>query len=437
MSAAPALIDTPEITQYKTLETIIAEHEARNEKIFYDIATPAGEKEARSIRFKLQTVAGDVERARKAAKSVALEFGRKVDAQAAAMEARVRALIEVHDAKIRAKEAKEQARRSALQLKVDTIAAYGADCTANILTGQVTSADLCKAIDALTGHAVTAEEYADFAPSAEEAKKAALLRLAELLNLATAEEKKRADAAAKDAELEALRREKEARDRQQAQEDARRAAEAQAAADTAAAEKRAQEAEQARLEAIRKAEQAAKDAEIAALHAKVKAAEDAEAARVKAEAEKAAAVAAAAEEARLAGIRAAEKAEKDRLAAEQAAKDAETARLAAIAKAEADRVEAARKAEADKQAAIEAERAAAKAEADRVEARRQADELNAQIQREAKERDAANRKKITWEIVEAINKVEFFEQYPMDEEIRLHIAEAIVAGKIPHVTVNF
>lgn len=83
--------------------------EESKDKVF-DYRDKKGEKAARSWIAQLRKIKASVERARKEAKSVHLERGRRVDETAKLLTAAVQGLIEPHETEIKAIEAEEQAR---------------------------------------------------------------------------------------------------------------------------------------------------------------------------------------------------------------------------------------------------------------------------------------------------------------------------------------
>jgi colicin import membrane protein len=74
--------------------------------LVFDYASPKGNKEARSHVFSLRKVGASLEKARKEAKSAALEYGRLVDSKAKEIDAEITTLIDVHDKPLREIEAK-------------------------------------------------------------------------------------------------------------------------------------------------------------------------------------------------------------------------------------------------------------------------------------------------------------------------------------------
>jgi hypothetical protein len=183
---------------------------------------------------------------------------------------------------------------------------------------------------------------------------------------------------------------------------------------SAAKKREEQEAELARLRAEAEAR-----AEADRIKAEQEAAAQAEADRAKREAEEA--EESARQEAERAARIEAEKAEAARLAAEQE-KAAAAEREAALARQAEEAAERHRKELAEAKAR---EEAAAQAERDRIAAERKAEE-DARAKREA---DAAHRAKIAKNIANALRAM-------AGDASPEKIAEALIAGKIPHVTVS-
>lgn len=317
------------------------------------IANNAGREQVHSAYMELKNTRISIESAGEGARDDANKFQKAVIAEVkrltaitAAEEVRLKVLRDDYDAeKEREKAAKAEAERqrvAAIRAKIDEIKTCPTACVGR------SSIEIQDAIENLTEHEITLEEFQEFSGEASQAKDVALGKMQDALAAQKAHE---AEAARIAAEREALAKERETA----------------AERERVAAAARAEEDRKARAELDRlRAEQAERDriaAEArAAEEAKLQAARDAEEARLKAIRD--------AEEAKLAEQRA-------EIARQQAAIDAERQRQAD----EAARIES------EKQAAIDAENARIAAEeqrqreeaeaAERAEAQRAAEALAA------------------------------------------------------------
>jgi vacuolar-type H+-ATPase subunit I/STV1 len=118
---APAveLIDRAEIKDgkaivaYSRTEAAIAELRQKYQGAKYDLTTTAGDKAARAARLELVTTRTALEKRRKELKAPAVEFGKRVDSEAARLTAEIVALEDPIDAQIKADEARREAERKA------------------------------------------------------------------------------------------------------------------------------------------------------------------------------------------------------------------------------------------------------------------------------------------------------------------------------------
>lgn len=251
-------------------------------------------KAARSWVAQLRRLKGQIERARKDAKSVHLERGRAVDETAKTLEAAVQGLIEPHELQLEALKAEEQARIDGHRAVLDRIA--------QIAEGVTTADEAVARLAEL--EAIDPTGLEEFAQAAANRKADAAEKLA-----TTADDLRRQEA--ERAELEALRAEKAAREEAERQERIRREAIEQER-QRAAREEAERRAEAERKE-VQRQEQARREREAAAAR-EAQALAAAEASRrAQEEAERRAAEAEAREAARL---EAEAKAEADRLAQE-------------------------------------------------------------------------------------------------------------------------
>lgn len=323
------------VAEYRPFYAQLAELEQKNSALAFDYESPKGNKEARSHVNSLRLAKGALERTRKSAKEESLRIGRAIDAEAKEINARIEAMITVHQSAIDAIEQREKDRVAALATRLHEVSMTGA--------AAVVAADLVDAIATLEP-VVIGDDWQEFKPKALEAKDAAL----RVLRQRHAE---RVEHEAREAELARLRAEEQARAQKEREEAIARAA-----------------VEKAQAEADRKAE--------AERIAAARAIAEAEA-RAKAERE-------AAERRELELKLAAEAAERRRVEAEQRA---EQERIDAAARAERERKEAAERAirEAAEAVKREQERVAAAAALEAAEqAKREANKTHkARINRAA------------------------------------------------------
>jgi hypothetical protein len=297
------------VAEYQPFYAQLAELEQKNASLVFDYESPKGNKEARSHVNTLRLTKGALERTRKAAKEESLRIGRAIDAEAKEINARIEAMITVHQSAIDAIEQREKDRVAALTTSLHDLANTGAAAASAV--------DLAAAIAALEP-VVIGDDWQEYKPQALEAKDNALRVL-------RGRHAERVEHEAREAELARLRAEAAERERvereaaiaraaeERARAEAARAAqeaEARAAAEREAAARRelelklqAEQAERRRVEAEQRAEQERIEAAARAERQAKEAAEQAErqaAAAVKAEQERVAAaeIAAAAEQAR-------------------------------------------------------------------------------------------------------------------------------------------
>lgn len=136
MSDTIELIDRAEIKDgqaivaYSRTEAALADLRARYQDARYDLTTTAGDKAARAARLELTTTRTSLEKKRKELKAPAVEFGRKVDAEAARLTGELLALENPIDAQIKADEkrrdderrAREEAEAARKKVHTDAIA---------------------------------------------------------------------------------------------------------------------------------------------------------------------------------------------------------------------------------------------------------------------------------------------------------------------------
>lgn len=130
------LIDTAEvrdgqaIVNYSRTEAALATLREKYTGVQYDLTTTAGDKAARAGRLELVTLRANLEKKRKELKAPALEFGKKIDSEAARLTTDILALEEPIDKQIKADEkrrdderrAKEAAEAARCKVHTDAIA---------------------------------------------------------------------------------------------------------------------------------------------------------------------------------------------------------------------------------------------------------------------------------------------------------------------------
>ena len=325
------------IAEYRPTAAALADLRARFKDVVFDVATAAGNKEARAARLELVRLRTSLEAKRKELKAPALEHARLIDSEAKRVTAEIVALEEPIDAQIRADEARREREREAkaqaerrrvadIQERIDTIKGFPVRAAGKSSI----------VIEALIGDLVAievGETFAEFQPIAEAAHAQSLAGLREQLAAVQAHEE----------EVRRLRAEREELERQRAQDEARRAEE-----DRIAREQH--EAEVARIQAEREAEEARQAAARAEQEAELRAQREAEEARL-AEERRIEAKRQAEEQRRID----AERAELERQQAEIARQRREQEEREAAARAQAQRIEQERaeKQEREKQAAAE------------------------------------------------------------------------------------
>ncbi len=308
------LLDKKEfaVAAYKPFYDQLQELEKNNTAIAFDYESAKGNKEARSHVYKLRQSKAALEKTRKDEKAESLRIGKAIDSEAKEIEARIEAMIAVHQVKLDEIEKRETDRIDAIKARLAALSEIHHECTAADYRYHLATLEQVKIDDS----------WQEFAVEASQAKDQAIAKHRELL---AAREKADAEAA----ELEALR--KAAAEREQRDRD----------------EKIAQEA----------AAKALRDAELKQQQEREAAAKAIAEAEAKAKAER-------------------EAAERRELQLKLDAENAERRRLEAEQKAKQDAQEAADKAYRDQQAAIEAERkrvADAEEQAAREQASREAD----------------------------------------------------------------
>lgn len=273
------ILDAPtsQVAAYVPFYSELAKLEEDNTKLTFDYESKKGNAEARSHVYKLRQSKGALERTRKSEKSESLRIGKAIDSEAQALEARIEAMIKVHQDEIDKIEQREKDRITALQKRLSEI-------TPGIV--QFTSSDEVRKNIARVEAISIASGWEEFVEQAASTKEMVLARLAieldsvikreaeatELARLraeTVAREQADRDAAIVRAAEERVKAEAErkAQDTAVAQAKAIRDSEAKAAQEREAAARRelelrlaAEQAERRRVESEQRAEQDRKDA---------------------------------------------------------------------------------------------------------------------------------------------------------------------------------
>lgn len=248
-----------QVKAYQPFYAQLLDLEQQNKELVFDYESTKGNKDARSHVYKLRQSKAALEKTRKEEKAESLRIGKAIDSEAKEIEARIEAMIQVHQVKLDEIEQREAMRISEIKNRIAKIINFAAPLET------IGSEDLAKEIAELELIAIDAS-FAEFSAEAAQAKDARLIHLRAHLGTVKVRE-------AQLIELERLRKEAEERAQkerdeaiarhaaEQAKRDAEKAIEeekAKAKAELEAAERRRIEAEQA---AIRREQEAAARAE--------------------------------------------------------------------------------------------------------------------------------------------------------------------------------
>ena len=246
------------LTAYDELTERIKIAEQEDKKAAFDYDDRKQNKAARSYLSPLRTLRADIDRARKAAKAVAVDYGKRVDAAAKDLEARITAVIDRHDKPLKAVEQAEKDRKAKHEAVLEDLR--------GIITHTYSKSK--HAYETLMDY-----ENKDYSGLEEYEQDAIALHHEAMLH-AKAEFDRLRKAEDEAAELEKLRQEKAEREmaervafqekqaKERAEREAKQAKQAQADAERRAAEIEKREEERKKLEADRKREEAAEAARI-------------------------------------------------------------------------------------------------------------------------------------------------------------------------------
>ena len=177
----PELIDRAEISagkvlvEYTRTEAALADLRTRYAGAKFEVATVAGDKAARAARLELVTLRTGLEKRRKEFKAPALEFGKKIDAEAARITAEIEALEKPIDAQIRADEERREAeRQERARIESDRVLAHRNRITAIYQCATkaqgLPSARIANGIAAVEALVTDEATYQEFAREAADAK---------------------------------------------------------------------------------------------------------------------------------------------------------------------------------------------------------------------------------------------------------------------------
>lgn len=377
---------TTQVAAYQPFYSELAKLEQDNAALVFNYETPKGNKEARSHVFSLRKTKGALEKVRKEAKAESLRIGRAVDSEAAEIEARIEAMITVHQTKIDEIETREKERTAALQARYEEI-------SKNL--GAFTATDDIRTEIARVEAIEVGADWQEMMAMATTTKAAVLEKLAGSLQ-------------------DAIKRDEEAAEltRLRAEAEARAQAERDAAIAKAAAEKAQREAEEKAAAEAAKAAKALADAQ-----AEAKRKEESAALAVK--------------QAQEAAQRAEEAAKRREMEAKLAAEEAERRRVAEAAEAERRRVEAEKKAEQDRKDAEAAAERRIQEAAERERSKIAAEAKAAADAAEARERNRAHKGKINREAVASLVAG------GMSEEVAKACITLIAQGNVDHVNISY
>lgn len=231
------------VSEYTQTEQALAELRSKYAGAVFNVATTKGNEEARVARRELVTLRTGLEEKRQILKAPAIEFAKRLDAEAKRITAEIKALEEPIDAQIKAEEqrkeeirlakvAAEEARIKKIQAAIVEIRALPAT-----LSIKATSADIDVVWNTLKDRELTGEVFEEFLEQAQVAKTEVLAQLNQTYEQAVEKEAEARKLAAERAELE----------RQRAELDEQRKAEELRKTLAAAAEKAQRDAEAAEL----------------------------------------------------------------------------------------------------------------------------------------------------------------------------------------------
>lgn len=267
-STVTELIDLAEvrdgqaIVAYNRTEAALAVLRAKYEGATYDLTTTAGDKAARAARLDLKTLRTDLEAKRKELKAPALEFGKKIDAEAARLTGEILQLEQPIDAQIKADEerrAEEKRKREEAEAARRKVHTDGIAKLAGYVgqAADLPAARIAAGITYLEG--LDLSGFEEFTAEATETRNRSVEALRVLHGKAVAREAEEERLKAERAEQERVRQEQEAqakvlREQQEALDRQRRELEAREEAARAQAQEAQRQQAAAEIEQERQAE---------------------------------------------------------------------------------------------------------------------------------------------------------------------------------------
>ncbi len=244
------------VVEYSRTEAALAELRQKYSGVVFDCTTTKGDKEARAARLELTTLRTSLEKKRKEFKAPALEFGKKIDSEAARVTAEILSIENPIDEQIKADEkrrADEKAERErieaerikAIKDKIATIRSFAAKCQG------ISAERIANGIEMVSKIGTSADEFAEFEGEAKTAQAETLQAMRELHAATKAREEETARVEAQRIENERIAEEQRIASEKLAAERAELERQQQAQAEALAA----QQAEINRREAELKAEQ--------------------------------------------------------------------------------------------------------------------------------------------------------------------------------------
>jgi len=112
---------TGQLTEFNAFRSQLAELKKENASLVFDYDDPLGNKRARSYVYTLRRSKTAVEILRKDAKKAALDYGKAVDANAKTIIGDIEGMIEQHWKPIKAAEEREDARISAIEVRIESM----------------------------------------------------------------------------------------------------------------------------------------------------------------------------------------------------------------------------------------------------------------------------------------------------------------------------
>lgn len=173
------------IVEYSRTESALAELREKYLGIVFDCSTTKGDKEARAARLELTTLRTSLEKKRKEFKAPALDFGKKIDSEAARVTAEILSIENPIDEQIKADEkrrADEKAERErveaerikAIKDKIATIRSFAAKCQG------ISAERISNGIEMVSKIGTSADEFAEFEGEAKTAQAETLQAMHEL-----------------------------------------------------------------------------------------------------------------------------------------------------------------------------------------------------------------------------------------------------------------